>query len=119
MRLDIDFYHLPDGTCPVEDFLLALTKDNPKLGAKTFRVIQLLKECGIDLREPDSKPLGDGIFELRAKQSSNISRTLYFFFDGHKAILTNGFVKKGDKTPKNEIERAKRYRNDYLNRKGA
>ncbi len=63
-----------------------------------------------------SEHLVDGIFELRAKVGSNISRVLYFFVVGRKIIITNGFVKKTQKTPKNEIELAKKYRNEYLNR---
>lgn len=54
--------------------------------------------------------------KMRAKVGSNISRVLYFFYVGHKIILTNGFIKKTDKTPQNEITRAKRYRADYLGR---
>src|SRR5699024_3619013 len=45
------------------------------------------------LREPYSKPLENGIFELRTKQGSDITRVLYFFVIGKKAILTNGFIK--------------------------
>ena len=55
--------------------------------------------------------------ELRAKVGSDISRVLYFFVIGHKVVLTNGFIKKTQKTPKSEIKRAKRYRADYLRRK--
>jgi len=66
---------------------------------------------------PYSEHLGDGIFELRAKVSSNISRVLYFFVVGKKVILTNGFIKKTQKTPKNEIDLAKKYRQQYLTRK--
>lgn len=57
------------------------------------------------LREPFSKPLGEGIFEVRAKQETDISRVLYFFVVGKKVILTNGFVKKTQKTPPREIEK--------------
>ncbi|MEE3452987.1 type II toxin-antitoxin system RelE/ParE family toxin [Dialister sp.] len=42
---------------------------------------------------------------------------LYFFFIGRRIVLTNGFVKKTQKTPPEEIERAKRCRADYLRRK--
>ena len=45
------------------------------------------------------------------------SRVLYFFVIGKKAVLTNGFIKKSSKTPKEEIKLAKLYRADYLNRK--
>lgn len=62
--------------------------------AKVFRTIELLEMKGNHLREPFSKHLVDGIFELRVKQGSNISRVLYFFVVGNKVILTNGFVKK-------------------------
>ena len=55
--------------------------------------------------------------ELRAKVGSDISRVLYFFVVGHKVVLTNGFIKKTQKTPRSGIERAKKYRADYLSRK--
>ena len=67
--------------------------------------------------EPQSKHLDDGIFELRAKVGSDISRVLYFFVIGKKAVLTNGFVKKSQKTPPGEIEKAKAYRKEFLSRK--
>ena len=66
-----------------------------------------------------SKPLDDGIFEIRSKQGSNISLVLYFFVAGRKVILTNGFVKKTQKTPQREIDRAKRHREDYKREKEA
>jgi phage-related protein len=81
--------------------------------AKLFMMLEFLEEKGPALREPYSKSLEDGIFEIRAKQGSDITRVLYFFVVGRKVILTNGFVKKTQKTPKREIERAKRYRADY------
>ncbi len=84
--------------------------------AKIFRNLELLESRGNELREPYSKHLEDGIFEIRNKVSSDITRILYFFVIGQKIILTNGFVKKTQKTPKSEIELAKKYRNDYLNR---
>ena len=71
--------------------------------------LALLEEFGNQLREPFSKPIGDGIFELRIKFSSDITRIFYFFVVDNKIILTNGFVKKTPKTPKAEIELAKKY----------
>ena len=79
--------------------------------------ISILQENGYKLREPYFKHLTDGIFELRAKVGSNISRVLYFFYFGNKIILTNGFIKKTTKTPTKEIEKAKNYRRDYIQRK--
>ena len=110
MNIDVDFFEMPDGTEPVRVFLNSL---DIKMRAKMYREIDLLVTNGPNLREPHSKHIDDGIFELRAKQSNDISRVLYFFFTGKKAVLTNGFVKKTLKTPKREIELAKRYREDY------
>ena len=110
---EVIFYDKADGTEPAKDFILSLDK---KMRAKMLRTISLLADNGPELREPHSKPLDDGIFELRAKVGSDISRVLYFFIVGRRVILTNGFIKKTQKTPPAELERAKRYRADYLGR---
>lgn len=60
----------------------------------------------------------DGIFEIRCKVGNNISRVLYFFYFEGKIILTNGFVKKTQKTPTEEIKLAKKYRADFKERMG-
>ena len=85
--------------------------------AKLFRGLELLESRGNELREPYSSHIEDGIFEVRAKQGSGIARVLCFFVVGHKNILTNGFIKKTQKTPQNETELAKKYRKEYLARK--
>lgn len=113
-KYKILFYDLPDGSEPVKEFLDSL---DVKMRAKMLWTIQLLEVNGVELREPYSKALEDGIFELRAKVGSDISRVLYFFVVGHKVILTNGFIKKSTKTPSGEKEKAKRYRAEYLSRK--
>ena len=113
-EFEILFYDRPDGTEPVREFLDSL---DVKMRAKMLWTIQLLAINGTELREPYSKPLEDGIFELRAKVGSDISRVLYFFVIGRRVILTNGFIKKGTKTPTDEKELAKRYRTEYLSRK--
>ncbi len=107
---EIIFFKKEDGTCPVQDFLDSLDK---KMRAKMLRCILLLEQNGHDLREPYSKSLGDGIFELRAIQGTNITRVLYFFVSCKKIILTNGFIKKAQKTPRAEIKTAKQYRKEY------
>lgn len=111
---EVLFYDKADGTEPAKEFILSL---DTKMRAKMLRTVSLLAANGPELREPSSKPLGDGIFELRAKVGSDISRILYFFVVGRRVILTNGFIKKTQKTPPAELDRAKRYRADYLSRK--
>ena len=110
---DVEYYEKGDGTFPAEEFILSL---DTKMQAKMFRELELLETFGNELREPHSKPLGDGIYEIRAKVASDITRVLYFFVVNKKIILTNGFVKKTQKTPDSEITLAKKYRKDYLER---
>ena len=109
----VDYYRLENGKAPVEEFIDGL---NVKMQAKAMHSIALLEEFGNKLREPFSKPIDDGIFELRLKFSSDITRIFYFFVVDNTIILTNGFVKKTPKTPKAEIELAKKYKKDYERR---
>ena len=55
---------------------------------------------GNQLREPYSKHLDDGIFEIPGKVGTDIARVLYFFYYGKKIVMTNGFIKKTQETPK-------------------
>ena len=112
-RFEVEYFEKEDGTYPAEEFILS---QDVKMRAKLFRLLELLEEKGNTLREPYSKSLDDGIFEIRAKQGNNISRVLYFFYIGNKIILTNGFVKKSPKTPPSEIALAKKYRAEYEKR---
>ena len=112
-RYEVIFYETQSGQQPAKEFLLSLP---PKMRAKMLRTIEIVGENGPDLREPYSKALEDGIFELRAKVGSDISRVLYFFYVGKRIVLTNGFVKKKQKTPENEKRLAKKYREDFLRR---
>ena len=111
--MNIEFYNLPDGSQPALDFMDTL---EPKMRAKMIRAVDLLEKYGYMLRPPESKELDDGIMELRVSFGNNITRMLYFFFIGNTAVLTNGFVKKTQKTPKKEIQLAKKYRADYIRR---
>ncbi len=110
---EVEFYKLPDGTKPVAEFIKSL---NVKMRVKAIDSISILEKYGPELREPYSKSLGDGIFELRIKFASDITRLFYFFFIGKKIVLTNGFVKKTNKTPTEELEKAKKYKEDYERR---
>lgn len=114
-KFTVEFYVTANGETPIDDFLDAL---DMKMRTKVLGVLSVLEEKGNLLREPYSKHLEDGIFELRCKVGTNIVRVLYFFYFGKQVILTNGFVKKTQKTPRAEIALAKKRRNDYLERMG-
>ena len=112
-EFEVILYRKNDGESPVEEFIDRL---EPKMQAKVLRTMELLRKNGLDLREPYTKALGRGIFELRAKHGTDISRVLYFFMEGQKIIFTNGFIKKSNKTSKQEMELARRYRKEYEKR---
>lgn len=112
---EVQFYERENGDSPVEDFLNGL---DIKMRNKILMILNVLQEKGNQLREPYSKHVEDGIFEVRGKVGTDISRVLYFFYHDGKIILTNGFVKKTQKTPKNEIVLAKKYRQEYMERFG-
>lgn len=113
MKYEIEFYSKENGEEPAKQFILGLP---PKMKAKILKILDILELNGPLTRLPYSKLLDDGIFEIRAKQGSDITRVLYFFYIGRKIILTNGFVKKTQKTPRSEIDLAKKYRQDYERR---
>jgi len=111
--LDVAYYKLPNGDKPVKIFLDSL---DTKMRVKALGSIDILAEFGNSLREPYSKAIGNGLFELRIKFASDITRIFYFFVVDNKIILTNGFVKKTQKTPSAEIALAKKYKADYEGR---
>ena len=56
----------------------------------------------------------DGLFEIRIQFASNIYRVFCCFDEGKLVVLLNGFQKKTNKTPPQEIERAERLKKEYF-----
>ena len=59
----------------------------------------------------------DGLYEIRVKQGSDIFRIFTFFDEGKLIVLANGFQKKTQKTPKQEIEKAEKIKVEYFTEK--
>ena len=59
----------------------------------------------------------DGLYEIRVKLGTNIFRVFSFFDEGRLVILLNGFQKKTQKTPKSEIKKALKLKNEYYESK--
>jgi phage-related protein len=108
--MKVVYFVTDSGRRPVEEFIKSL---NVHSRDKFFYVIELFEEVGRALTRPHAKYIGDEIFELSFEAVEGTLRVLYFFFDGDKAVLTNGFIKKSNKTPGGEkvtaIERRKVY----------
>ncbi|MBM6949049.1 type II toxin-antitoxin system RelE/ParE family toxin [Mordavella massiliensis] len=112
-NFSVEFFTKDNGEKPAKEFLLSL---EPKMRAKLMGIIEILEEKGNALREPYSKHIENEIFEIRGKIGTDISRVLYFFYYDQRIILTNGFIKKSQKTPKGEIRLANKYRLEFLER---
>ncbi len=116
IRYAVEYVELENNRKPFEDFIFELTI---KERAKIFETIDYfleLKNSNLPIKEKLSRHLEDGIFELRSYLADKIARTLYFYQKGSKIIITHGFVKKTQKTPRNEIEKAKELRSLYNKR---
>lgn len=109
----VEFYESENGKIPVEEFLNSLPK---KLRAKSLGTIEILQTFGNELGAPYSKKIEKDVFELRTKMGTDITRIFYFFYFDKRIILTNGFIKKTQKTPRKEIEKAIKYRKDFIER---
>jgi phage-related protein len=108
------FYTMLSGACPVQEFLDALTD---KQVEKVLWVLKLIKEMD---RVPASyfKKLvnTDDIWEIRVTFSGDAFRLLGFITGNSFVILTNGFQKKTQETPRSEIKLAEDRKYDFLNR---
>jgi phage-related protein len=109
----IIYYKTINNKEPVKKFINNLNID---MQAKAVWEISLLAEKGKNLTEPYCKYIKDGVYELRIRWSKDISRIFYFFYIADTIILTNGFLKKTNKTPQNEIQKAINYKRDYERR---
>lgn len=113
--MEIKFYEDRAGRVPVIEFLDSL---DLKMRQKMLRAIQALQDIGMPFEFRYQSHWTMAYFELRANAGTNISRVIYFFVVGDRAILTHGFIKKTEKTPLREKERAKKIRDDYIERFG-
>lgn len=112
-KISCYYFTFDSGRCPVRDFIDEL---DTKSQSKFFFVKGLLEEFGRLLPQPHAKYLGANIFELRFFGVEGSIRALYFFYEEDKAIFTNGFIKKTNKTPRNEKRLATERREMFLSK---
>jgi len=111
---NVIFYRTIDGKCPVQDFLDSLPG---KVAQKIVWVLRLLEDLDKVPSSYFKKLIGtEEIWECRVQFGSNAYRIFCFFID-NRVVLTHGFVKKSQKIPVQEIERAEAYRRDFLRRR--
>ena len=112
---EIIFYRTQTNECPIEQFLDSL---NSKQAQKVTWVLQLVEELELVPATYFKKLINtDDLWEIRIQQGNNIFRLLGFFDAVNFVVLTNGFQKKTQKTPKAEILLSEQRKKDYLTRK--
>lgn len=115
MSKTVIFYKTADGKCPTQYFLDSLSG---KVAQKIAWVLSLLEDLDVVPSSYFKKLVGtEEIWECRIQFGSNAYRIFCFFADNSVVVLTHGFIKKSQKTPKSEIEKAEAYRRDFLKRR--
>lgn len=107
MEFQIYFYKDSLGKSPIENFFLKLSKTNKVLLAQSLKGIEKLKNRAYH-KEPLSKYIEPGLWELRIRSGTDILRILYTFTKGQIIILLHVFVKKQQKTPMGELEESRK-----------
>jgi phage-related protein len=111
----LEFYRTINGASPVEEFLETL---DDKQARKVLWVLRLMRELNPIPSNYFSKLVNtDDIWEVRVQYGGNTFRLLGFFDDVKLIVLTHGFQKKTQKTPKQYIELAESRKRDYLSRR--
>ncbi|MBF0200331.1 MAG: type II toxin-antitoxin system RelE/ParE family toxin [Desulfamplus sp.] len=118
IHFTVEYIELKNGKSPFKEFVLSLPSTAQARVFATINYFLDLKNENLPIKESLSKHLEDGIFELRIASSDTIVRALYFYQKGAKIIITHGFIKKTQKTPRKEIERAKEFRDVYQDKQG-
>ncbi|MFB2895690.1 type II toxin-antitoxin system RelE/ParE family toxin [Aerosakkonemataceae cyanobacterium BLCC-F50] len=112
---EILFYRTDSDRCPVEEFFDSLSG---KQAQKVLWVLRLIQELdSIPSRYFKKLVNTDDIWEVRINQGNNTFRLLGFFDNDNLVILTNGFAKKTQKVPSQEIDLAEQRKRDYLSRR--
>lgn len=107
MEFQVTYYKESSGRKPVEEFLLELKRSNNPLAEQALKGLEKLKNRAYH-KEPLSKHLESGLWELRIKVGTDILRIIYTFSKGQVIILLHVFIKKKQKTPPVELEIARK-----------
>ena len=97
------FYRTASGWEPVREWLRGLDREARKVIGEDIKTVQY----GWPLGMPLVRSLGDGLWEVRSRLQDGIARVI-FFAVRDVMVLVHGFIKKSQKTPKKELELARR-----------
>ena len=114
MEFTIELYETPDGQAVVAEELEAIERRTPVLHDLIVAGLNKLRRRAYH-RPPLCEPLGGGLYELRVGRK-DIARAAWFFREGQRIVVVRCFVKKSQKTLKNELNLAQNRMAEYLAR---
>ena len=106
--LRVVFFKTDAGNEPVREWLKSL----PKEDCKTIDADILTVQYAWPVGKPLVDNLGNGIWEIRSRLHNRIARTLFIVVD-EEIVLLHGFIKKQQKTPTEELELARKRKQQY------
>lgn len=107
-KITVLFYRTQAGNEPVREWLLSLDKEDKQTVGVDIKTV----EYGWPIGMPVARPLGNGLYEVRSNIShKRIARVIFTIIDNYM-ILLHGFIKKTQKTPKEEIALALKRRKE-------
>ncbi len=114
MDFSVEFYEMGSGRCPVQEFLDELKRSDPGEFAAVLAGLAKLQNRHYH-REPLSKALGNGLFELRHVGKLN-TRVLWFFAKGRRIIAVHGIRNTGQAIPARDLDTARERMRDWQER---
>ena len=75
--------------------------------ANLLHILEMIEEFGPAIGKPHTAPMGEGLYEIRAKGKEGIGRSLFCVVKGKEIIILSSFIKKSQKTPRREITKAR------------
>jgi len=114
MEFIVEFYETKDGRCPVRDFLDQLNASDPNDFATIMASVAKLRNRQYH-RQPLSRSLGHGLFELRHVGKLN-TRIIWFFMKGRRIVAVHGIRNKAQAIPARDLNTARERMRDWIER---
>ena len=82
--------------------------------ADLLHILELIEVLGPNLGKPHTAPMGNGLFEIRAKGKEGIGRSFFAIVVDKEIVIIHSFIKKSQKTPKKELDKARKRLKELL-----
>lgn len=113
-KISVVFFKNDRGSMPVRDWLLKLTPEDRKIIGEDIKTV----EYGWPIGMPLSKPIGNGLYEVRSDLTQKTISRVFFTIYKNNMVLLHGFIKKDQKTPQKELNIARSRLKKFSQEKG-